>query len=174
MSQKTFFTKTLLPIVTIFISLLSAQSPLASPIDLVCKYEYSVWVMTDSDGVEPPFGLMKQKIVSTHPDDTKDISLQIGPIIGAGMGMLTHDHIPEIVYRTEGNEISYNLETKLGGKAFLKYSHTLDRVSGQLDIVTKGRAVDKERCKQFYTCDSEGFVETSTKTHKCTKSVRLF
>lgn len=90
------------------------------------------------------------------------------------MGMLTHDNIPEIVYRTEGNEISYNLETKFGGKVFLKYSHTLNRVSGQLDIVTTAKAVDKERCKQFYTCGSEGFVETNTKTYKCTKSVRLF
>ena len=117
-SQKTFFTKTLLPIMTIFISLLSAQSPLASPIDLVCKYEYSVWVMTDAHGVEPPFGFEKQKSVSTHPDDTKDIPLQIGPIKEAGMGMLTHDDIPEIVYRAEGNEISYNLEQSFGGEVF--------------------------------------------------------
>ena len=131
--------------------------------------------MTDQDDVTPPWGLQKKMEVSTHPSDTKDVTLRIlSPDSSFAIGLMTHNEITDIVYQSNGNFISYNLQNEFNGKVIFKYAYKLDRLSGALSEITHGRMSEKERCQKWLTCGEDQFAELNTTVYQCSRTTALF
>ena len=145
----------------------------ASVVDLVCEYDHTIWVLTDADNVDPPFGLVTEKVISTHPYDIKNITLSVNTETIGNFGTLNHDDVEGVNYRLSGNYISYDLQWTVGEINFKRLSFTLDRVSGLLTMRSDIK-MSEARCKQFYSCGDENYATVNTKTYFCSKSQRLF
>ncbi len=148
-----------------------------SEINLVCKYKNSWIVLTDGMGldVKPPFGLEKHSYVSEVVQDIKDISLNLRWVETATAGLLTHNNVEDVVFQLEGNKIFYTLFQNINNKPFIIHEFSLDRLSGELQTRTRLNMEDnKERCKQFLTCDSEMSPETGGKMYSCSRAKALF
>ena len=152
-------TKIFIALSAILITLSSNTSAKASDVLLACKYQYHLWADTEN------FGNVTKSIQA----ETENKSLRVDPQSFS----LTQDDVADISYIKSGDIAKYTLfQPWLDG--YLQFHHSLNTLTGVLEIQTRGQPISDEQLAKFPDADADGYATFSWAYYECAKTKTLF